>query len=49
MGVVSNFYGNVETLCEEAGLKPYLVVILDSIIVGYKNPTLNYFKWRSTV
>ncbi len=46
MGVVSNFYGNVEALCEEAGLKPFLSVILDSIIVGYKNPTPSFFKWR---
>ena len=38
LGVVSNFYGNVEALCEEAGLKPYLFVILDSITVGLKKP-----------
>jgi putative hydrolase of the HAD superfamily len=44
MGVVSNFYGNVEALCKEAGLKPYLSVILDSILVGFKKPDLKLFQ-----
>jgi HAD superfamily hydrolase (TIGR01549 family) len=44
MGVVSNFYGNVETLCVEAGLKPYLSVILDSILVGLKKPDPKFFQ-----
>jgi len=44
LGVVSNFYGNVEALCEEAGIKPFLSVILDSIIVGLKKPDLKFFQ-----
>jgi putative hydrolase of the HAD superfamily len=44
LGVVSNFYGNVETLCEEAGLKPVLSVILDSLIVGFKKPGPKLFQ-----
>jgi putative hydrolase of the HAD superfamily len=44
LGVVSNFYGNVETLCQEAGLKPFLSVILDSIIVGLKKPDPQIFQ-----
>ncbi len=44
MGVVSNFYGNVEVLCEEAGFKPFLSVILDSIIVGLKKPDPKLFQ-----
>ncbi len=44
MGVVSNFYGNVEALCMEAGMKPYLKVILDSIIVGMKKPDPKLFQ-----
>ncbi len=44
MGIISNFYGNVEALCEEAGLKPYLSVILDSIIVGLKKPDPKIFQ-----
>jgi putative hydrolase of the HAD superfamily len=44
MGVISNFYGNVETLCEEAGLKPCLSVILDSTIIGLKKPDPKFFQ-----
>ena len=44
LGVVSNFYGNVPTLCEEAGLKPVLSVILDSILVGVKKPDPKIFQ-----
>lgn len=38
LGVVSNFYGNVAALCEEAGLAPLLDVIVDSAVVGYRKP-----------
>ena len=44
LGVLSNFYGNVETLCDEAGLKPFLSVILDSMIVGLKKPDPKFFQ-----
>jgi putative hydrolase of the HAD superfamily len=44
MGVVSNFYGNVTTLCEEAGMKPVFSVILDSMIVGLKKPDPRLFQ-----
>jgi putative hydrolase of the HAD superfamily len=44
LGVVSNFYGNVPTLCGEAGLKPVLNVILDSLLVGLKKPDLKIFQ-----
>jgi putative hydrolase of the HAD superfamily len=44
LGVLSNFYGNVGTLCEEAGLKPFLRVILDSVIVGLKKPDPKFFQ-----
>ena len=44
LGVVSNFYGNVATLCAEAGLKPVLRVILDSMIVGLKKPDPKFFQ-----
>ena len=42
--MVSNFYGNIDTLCEEAGLKPVLSVILDSMIVGLKKPDPKIFQ-----
>ena len=44
LGIVSNFYGNVDALCEEAGLKPFLRVILDSMIVGLKKPDVKFFQ-----
>lgn len=44
LGVVSNFYGNVETLCQEAGLSASLDVILDSIRLGIGKPDPGIFR-----
>ncbi len=44
MGLVSNFYGNVATLCDEAGLAPALDVILDSTVVGMSKPDPRIFR-----
>jgi HAD superfamily hydrolase (TIGR01509 family) len=44
LGVVSNFYGNVEALCDEAGLSPLLDVILDSAVVGLRKPDPRFFQ-----
>ena len=44
LGVVSNFYGNVATLCEEAGLSDHLEVILDSTCVGLSKPDPEIFR-----
>jgi putative hydrolase of the HAD superfamily len=38
MGIVSNFYGNVDVLCKEALLTPFLNTILDSAVVGLRKP-----------
>ncbi len=38
LGVVSNFYGNLDTLLEEAGLRPHLSVVVESIHVGVAKP-----------
>lgn len=38
LGVVSNFYGNVAALCEEAGIARFFDVILDSARVGRMKP-----------
>ncbi|MFZ2447083.1 MAG: HAD family hydrolase [Syntrophobacteraceae bacterium] len=43
LGVVSNFYGNVEVLCDEAGLSDHLDVILDSTRVGLSKPDPGIF------
>lgn len=44
LGVVSNFYGNVATLCHEAGLSDHLDVILDSTCVGVSKPDPEIFR-----
>lgn len=44
LGLVSNFYGNVATLCEEAGLTEILDVILDSAQVGVGKPHPDIFR-----
>lgn len=44
MGIVSNFYGNVSKICEEAGLSEYLFTILDSTQVGLSKPDRNLFE-----
>lgn len=44
MGVVSNFYGNLEVLCGEAGLSGSLNVMLDSIRLGVAKPDPAIFR-----
>jgi putative hydrolase of the HAD superfamily len=38
LGVVSNFYGNVRRILEEAELAPLLSTIVDSTVVGLRKP-----------
>src|SRR5579872_4902910 len=35
-GIISNFYGNITTLCHEFGYTPFMNVLLDSAVVGLK-------------
>lgn len=44
MAVVSNFYGNVLTLCDEAGLSRYLTAVLDSTQLGLAKPDPEIFR-----
>ncbi len=44
LGLVSNFYGNVAALCEEAGLAEALEVILDSAVIGMSKPDPQIFR-----
>ena len=44
LGVVSNFYGNVASLCEEAGLLPLLDVVVDSAVAGVRKPDPAIFR-----
>jgi putative hydrolase of the HAD superfamily len=43
LGVVSNFYGNLATVCHEVGLSPFLTVVVDSACVGYVKPDPRIF------
>jgi putative hydrolase of the HAD superfamily len=38
LGIVSNFYGNLETVCTDLGLRPLFPVIVDSTVVGCVKP-----------
>jgi FMN phosphatase YigB (HAD superfamily) len=43
LGVISNFYGNVVTLCRECGLADLCSVIIDSAQVGVSKPERRIF------
>lgn len=43
LGVISNFYGNVATLCQESGLAALCGVIIDSAKVGISKPDARIF------
>src|SRR5262252_6974341 len=43
LGVISNFYGNVATLCQECGLAALCDVIIDSAQVGVSKPAQRIF------
>ena len=38
LGVVSNFYGNLETVCQEFELYRYFTTLVDSVVVGLRKP-----------
>ena len=44
LGVVSNFYGNLEAVCREAGLGRYLSAAVDSVEVGRSKPDPAIFR-----
>jgi putative hydrolase of the HAD superfamily len=44
LGVISNFYGNVNILLEEAGIAPLLSTIVDSTRVGVSKPDPAIFR-----
>lgn len=45
LGVVSNFYGNVERILADAGLLPFLSVVADSARVGAAKPDPAIFRY----
>lgn len=44
LGIVSNFYGNLATVCDEVGLSPFLTVVVDSTQVGCLKPAPQIFR-----
>lgn len=44
LGVVSNFYGNLPTVCDDAGIGCFLSVVVDSARVGYAKPDPRIFQ-----
>ena len=44
LGIVSNFYGNLDAVCRGAGLKPLITVIADSQRVGAEKPDPAIFR-----
>src|ERR1700690_1056317 len=44
LGIVSNFYGNLEAVCEGAGLAPLFGVLVDSQRVGAEKPDPAIFR-----
>jgi FMN phosphatase YigB (HAD superfamily) len=44
MGVVSNFYGNLDVVCAEFGLDQFFEVRIDSVLVGMKKPDPGIFQ-----
>lgn len=44
LGIVSNFYGNLATVCHNAGIRPFFTVIVDSTRVGCAKPDPRIFR-----
>jgi putative hydrolase of the HAD superfamily len=44
LGVVSNFYGNLERVCADAGIAPHLSAAIDSVAVGFEKPDPRIFR-----
>lgn len=44
LGIVSNFYGNLDAVCEETGLAPHLSASIDSARLGIKKPDRRIFE-----
>jgi putative hydrolase of the HAD superfamily len=44
LGIVSNFYGNLLTVCDNLGIRPLCSVIVDSAQVGFTKPDPRIFR-----
>jgi len=44
LGIVSNFYGNLVTVCDDVGVRPFFGVIVDSVWAGCTKPDPRIFR-----
>jgi HAD superfamily hydrolase (TIGR01509 family) len=44
LGIVSNFYGNLATVCDDVGVRPFFEVVVDSTCVGCTKPDPRIFR-----
>ena len=44
LGIVSNFYGNLERVCEDVGIARFMTVMVDSTRVGWTKPAPAIFE-----
>jgi FMN phosphatase YigB (HAD superfamily) len=44
LGIVSNFYGNLARVCQDAALAPHLSVAIDSARIGFRKPDARIFE-----
>lgn len=44
LGLVSNFYGNLVTVCDDIGVRPFFGVIVDSVWAGCTKPDPRIFR-----
>ena len=44
LGVVSNFYGNLVTVCDDVGVRPFFGIIVDSVWAGCTKPDPRIFR-----
>lgn len=44
LALISNFYGNIETVLEELSIKKYFTSIVDSAIIGIRKPNPKIFE-----
>jgi HAD superfamily hydrolase (TIGR01509 family) len=44
LAIVSNFYGNLEAVCEEAGIRRCFAAVVDSQVAGFSKPDPRIFR-----
>jgi HAD superfamily hydrolase (TIGR01549 family) len=44
LGIVSNFYGNLEQVCADTGIARHVQVAVDSVVVGFEKPDPRIFQ-----